>query len=148
MKKSRKIALIGLAILAMGATVACASHQVRHGHHAEKAKKFVSHRVDRVLSKIDATDAQRADVDRVKDRLFREFEAAHSGSHAARETVLKEWKSAKPNSERLHALADERVAAYRKAVHEMVDGMIEVHATLRPEQRARITEHMEERMRD
>jgi hypothetical protein len=29
-----------------------------------------------------------------------------------------------------------------------MDGVIDVHATLKPEQRAEITEHIEERMKD
>jgi Spy/CpxP family protein refolding chaperone len=148
MKKSIKIALIGVSVVAIGATVACASHHAHHPHHGERAQRYVSHRVDRVLSEIDATESQRAEIHRVKDHLFHEFESAHAGSRAAKHQLLKEWKSKAPNRERLHALADERVAAYQKAVHEMIDGVIDVHATLKPEQRAEITEHIEERMKD
>lgn len=147
MNRSKKLILSALGVVVIAASTAACAHRHHHSHNPERAKKFVTHRLDHVLDKIDATAAQEAEVHRMKDHLFLEFEAAHAGSKAAHRTILAEWNSDKPDAKKLHALADERVAAYQKAVHEAVDGMVQVHQTLDKGQRQKITEHIEKRMR-
>lgn len=146
MSRRSKIIAGVLALVTLGSTVACAHH---HRHPSpERVKKFPSRKVDHVLDRVDATDPQRAEVHRVKEELFKEYMTVYSGSKKTKQAFLAEWKSEKPNAEKLHALADERVAAYQKAIHETIDGMIEVHGTLNAEQRGKITAHIEKRMHD
>lgn len=146
MTRRTKIIAAVLATLTAGAAFACSHHH--NTPHGERAKRFVSHKVDRVMSRIDATEQQATRIRGIKDKLFVEYEKAHAGSRDTKRAFLSEWKSEKPDAEKLHRLADERVAKYQKAIHETIDGMVEAHATLNPEQRAEISEHIEKRMRD
>jgi|GEM_PF-2602435 len=146
MNRKKKLTIAIAAITVVAATFACASHRHRHAHRAEHAKRFVSARLDDVLDDVDATDKQKTDVHRVKEKLFVEFQTAHDGSRAAKEEVLTQWDSELPDAEKLHALADRRVAAYQKAVHETVDAMVQVHATLKKEQREIISKKLQRHM--
>ena len=64
-----------------------------------------------------------------------------------KQELLEQWNSDQPDAERLHQLIDQRIAAYGKVAHEVVDGMLEAHATLNAEQRAEIGEMIARRMR-
>ena len=142
-RKSKLIAAV-VALSAAFSVAACARHH--HSRSPERANKLVTHKVDRALSRVDATDAQRAKIHQVKDRVFAEFLTAYEGSAQTKQTMLSEWKSETPDAEKLHKLADLRVAAYQMAIHEAVDGLIEVHATLEKDQRDEITGQIEKRM--
>jgi Spy/CpxP family protein refolding chaperone len=121
-----------------------------HGHHrmhdpAEVAA-FVTDRVDDALDDLDATPDQRTRIHAVKDRMLasvRQARAGHEVDHAA---LVEAWKSPSPDRARLHALVDERVDAWRAIAHEAVDAAVEVHDTLTPEQREKVTRKIERRM--
>lgn len=145
MNQRKKLALgvLVLGILGALSTAACGHHR---SHNPEHAKKFVTHRVDHMLGKIDATEKQEAEVHKITDRMLAEFLSAHAGSADAKRLVLAEWKKDTPDAKKLHALADQRIAAYQKAVHASVDGMIEVHQVLDKKQRAELSQFVEKRM--
>lgn len=82
----------------------------------------------------------------MKDRLATDMLEIHEGGPDVRAEALAEWKKDTPDAVALHARVDERVEAYRRLLHQAVDGAIEIHGELSPEQRVQIAELVEERM--
>jgi periplasmic protein CpxP/Spy len=119
-----------------------------HGHDPAAIQAMVTEHLDDMLDDLDATPAQRERIQAVKDRLLANGLAMRGARQAAVQEVLAQWKSDQPDVARLHALVDERVDAFRTFAHEAVDGAVEVHGTLTPEQRAKITKKAERRMGD
>jgi Spy/CpxP family protein refolding chaperone len=117
-----------------------------HGHDPAEVAAFVSDRVDDALDDVDATEAQRAQIHAVKDRLLARAQTLRDGHRAVRDEVLAQWKSDAPDRARLQALVDQRVEATRAFAQEAIDAGVEVHAILTPEQRAMVTRKIERRM--
>jgi Spy/CpxP family protein refolding chaperone len=144
------------------ATVGCASESAPESDapaaEAERAEgvesyrdhrgyQIATHRIDRVLEEISATDGQRAKANEIKDRFAERLFSMKDDGKDVRAEVLEEWKKSEPDAEAMHALVDERVDVYRKLLHDLVDGGMELHAELTTEQRATIAEMAEERMK-
>lgn len=108
---------------------------------------FASKRIDSLLDEIDATDAQRAKANTLKDNFAEELFSMKDDADEVRAEVLEEWKKDDPDAEAMHALVDERIEVYRKMMHKAVDGAFEMHEALTPEQREEIAEIAEERRR-
>jgi protein CpxP len=119
-------------------------HGRGHGHgDPARLAAFATDRVDDLLDDVDATPEQRTRVHAVKDRLLAGTAEARAGRKEAHDAVVAEWKSATPDAARLHALVDERVEEMRALAHQAVDGGVEVHGVLTPEQREKLTRKVE-----
>lgn len=148
MKRNKKWLIVSL-LVAGTLVVACGARRARHSARSpEQIEKHVSSRVEDVLDDIDATDRQREKVNQVEERLFVQFRLLHQGSKKTRSLALREWRSDQPNARRLHDLVDQRSEEYKKAMHAVVDGMVEVHGALTGEQRDEIARMVEERFQD
>ncbi|HET6439782.1 MAG TPA: Spy/CpxP family protein refolding chaperone [Anaeromyxobacter sp.] len=104
---------------------------------------FITDRVDDALDDLDASDAQRAEVHAIKDRLLEKAEELHQQGEPTHGQVLAQWNSPNPDRALLHSLVDQRLEAIRVFAHEAVDAGIEVHDLLTPEQRAKVAKKVE-----
>jgi protein CpxP len=111
----------------------------------DRAQKFVNWRVDDALDDLDGTDAQKAQVKQVTDKLFVEAAPVLEGNQAARAGLVEQWGAANPDATKVHAIVDERAQALTGFAHKIADAAIEVHRILTPEQRAKITKEIQER---
>jgi periplasmic protein CpxP/Spy len=111
----------------------------------ERAKKFVDWRVDDALDDLDGTDAQKAQVKQVTDKLFVEAAPALEANQAARAGLVEQWGTANPDATKVHAIVDERAQALTGFAHKVADAALELHRILTPEQRAKITKEIQER---
>jgi protein CpxP len=107
---------------------------------------FVTDRVDGALDDVDATPEQRARVHAVKDRLLASGQALRAERGADHAELLAAWRAQSPDAAALHARVDARLDALRAFAHQAVDGALEVHATLTPEQREAFAAKVERRM--
>jgi Spy/CpxP family protein refolding chaperone len=145
-----KWAGIGAAgIVAVGALAAwrgggCGPHGL--GRDPAAVAAFVTDRVDDALDDLEATPAQREQVHAAKQRLLDRGAGERAAGRAAREAMLAEWRAASPDRARLHALVDERARAMTALAHAAVDEVLEVHASLAPEQREKLVRKVERRM--
>jgi len=114
-----------------------------HPQNPSEVAAFVTDRVDDALDDLNATDAQRAQVHALKDRLLSKGLELRKEGEPIRAEVLAQWQSATPDRARLHALVDERIEAIRALAHEAVDAGVELHDVLTPEQRAKLTKKIE-----
>jgi periplasmic protein CpxP/Spy len=114
----------------------------RPGNPAEMAA-FVHDRVDDTLDDLSATEAQRAQIHAIEERLLARAAALHQDHEGDRAELLAQWQSANPDRAKLHALVDQRFEAMKAFAHEAVDAGVEVHDVLTPEQRAKLAKKIE-----
>jgi Spy/CpxP family protein refolding chaperone len=119
-----------------------------HGGHAgfrdpARMERMVNARVDDVLDDFDASDAQREKVHAIKEKLLKKGLAQRDANRKARDEVIAQWKSDRPDAARLHALLDERIDAMRALGHEAVDSAVELHGTLTKEQKEKIQKRID-----
>ena len=84
----------------------------------------------------------------MKDALLEEGVKVQQGNAAARVEMLAQWEKESPDAARVHQLVDERLDAVRALVHRAAESALELHALLTPAQRAKVAEHVKERMAD
>lgn len=138
----------GLALAAGLATVAgMHGGTAGHGPHGPQGPMVVPHMVewlvDNVLENLDATESQRAKVLGVKDRVMSEAKVLHDAHDATHAEFKRQWDLDKMDAARLHSLVDARLDEMRRVLHTAVDGIVEVHDTLTPEQRRTLTARVE-----
>jgi periplasmic protein CpxP/Spy len=145
---TKKTIVIGAAAaaLALGAGLALAAgpRMMMHRLGGPARSRMVSWFVSGTLDDLKATDAQRAKVLAVKDRLLAQAEKLREGHEAAHAELSTQWSSDKVDTAMLHALVDARVDELRGVLHQAVDGLAEVHDTLTPEQRRQLVSMIEE----
>ena len=104
---------------------------------------FVTERLDDALDDVDATPAQRTQLQAIKDRVLASAQTLHGTRQATRETLLAEWKAEKVDRAKVHALIDQRAEEMKALAHEAADAAIEAHDVLTPEQRAKLAKKAE-----
>lgn len=115
-------------------------------HDPAEMARMVNNRLDDVLDDVNATPDQRTHIHALASELVTEVQNLHTDTAATHQAVLQAWKSAAPDRASLHALLDKRIDAFRAVAHKALDDGIDVHNTLTPEQRDRITRKIERRM--
>lgn len=139
--------LVAVAALAVGVVALTGFRHGfgRHRHDPAQMAAFVTARLDDALEDLDATPAQRNQLHALKDRLLAKGQALHADHDATRAELVAQWKADRPDAAKLHALVDARIDGLRAFAHEAVDGAIEAHDALTPEQRAKLTQKIEQR---
>lgn len=139
----KKIAIGGAAALGAFAAIALLgafrAHGGLHGRDPAEVAAMVSTHLDDALDDLDATPAQRQSIHAIADRLVADamkLRGEHAGTH--RELVA-QWDAAQPDAAKLHALVDARIEEVRAVAHEAVDGAIQAHGILTPDQRAKVS---------
>lgn len=136
--------LVAVAALAIAAFTFLTGFRGPHGHHRdpEKMQAFISKRIDKALSEVDATDAQRQQIEGIKQRLFARMKETMGDRQSMRRDFLAFWEQENPNPAEVHAKVDQKVDQRRAMAHEVADALLEVHRILTPEQRAKLAEQM------
>jgi Spy/CpxP family protein refolding chaperone len=144
MKKWIVIAAVLLTAVALTAVLAGGGmrHHRMHGHGGS-AEGF-DEAVKQALDDLDATDAQKARVLAVKDRLVAQTEKLHHEHEAVHAAFMRAWGSDDMDTAQLHALVDAKLEELRGTLHQVVDGVDEIHDTLTPEQRQRLAVRVKE----
>jgi protein CpxP len=138
-------AVVGLTLL--GAVGAYAGMTERSGGE-KRAYRFISMKLDNALDDVKATDAQRTQVNAVKDELFEQGKALKVGMEGSRGELKAQWLSQTPDRTKVHQIVDQRIDGLRDFAHKLADGMIRVHDIFTPEQRAQLSKMHEQRMEE
>jgi protein CpxP len=104
---------------------------------------FVTDHLDDVLDDLDATPAQRTQIQAIKDRLLADVQKLQGTRQATHQALLAEWSSDKVDRAKVLALVDQRADEMKALAHEVVDAAIEAHDVLTPEQRAKVAKKAE-----
>jgi protein CpxP len=149
MRTTKQVALT--AALAVGAILALAGftygRPFGHGHlraSPEKIHKLITFKVNDTLDDLSATQAQRQEVNAVKDQLFLQAQGLFAGHKELHDQFLAQWNSAQPDAKQVHALIDQRADELRAFAHGAADAALKVHGVLTPEQRAQLSKEVAE----
>ena len=140
MKKGILFGGILVAASALLAGFAANHHELR----PKRAYGFLSYRVNSILDEIKANDAQRAQVNAIKDELFKDGLALKQANRALRKELIAQWDSDVVDSAKIHALVNERVEAFRAFATKAADDAVKVHDLLSAEQRAQLKQELED----
>ncbi len=140
MKKGILFGGILVAALALLAGFAADHHELR----PKRAYGFLSYRVNSILDEIKANDAQRAQVNAIKDELFKDGLALKQANRALRKELIAQWDSDVADSAKIHSLVNERVEAFRAFASKAADDAVKVHDLLSAEQRAQLKQELED----
>jgi Spy/CpxP family protein refolding chaperone len=121
---------------------ACGGMHRRGDLDPARADQQLTEHLEDVLDDVKASDAQRARILAIKSRLLPEVTALVASKRQVRQEVVAQLASDHPDAARLHALVDLQIAALRVIAHKSVDGIVEAHGTLTPEQRAPLVKKM------
>jgi Spy/CpxP family protein refolding chaperone len=141
------IALAGVAVASVGLTAVVMAEGMHHGqglHAHAGGGEGIDWFVKGALDDLDATEAQRTKVLAVKDRLAAGFEKLHGQHAAVHAAFLREWGKDTMDAAQLHGLVDAKIEELRIGLHQVVDGVAEIHDTLTPEQRRKLTARVQE----
>lgn len=128
------VALVGASLVA-----GCGhSHRGRWSDDPARLEEHVKKHVDRLLSKLDATDEQRQKVYALRDRLMPDLVALMKGRSAGKQEFVELWNQPTLDAGKLTALVDKRIDEFRAAGHDLANATAEFHAILTPEQRAKL----------
>jgi periplasmic protein CpxP/Spy len=111
-----------------------------HGRDPERMKQFVTARLDDRLEALHATEAQKQQIQGLKDGLFADGQRLFAENQDARQEALAQWDAERPDATRVHALVDARVDSMRAFAHKVADALLRAHDILTPTQRQQVSE--------
>lgn len=119
------------------------------GHRGPSSWEDVAARatwgVERGMRRLDATDAQTAQAQALKDDVLVAAKPLYDAREPVKNALREEWGSAAPNATRLHGIVDARVADVARVGHAAADAIVKLHAILTPEQRQKISDRLADR---
>src|SRR5262245_22682741 len=143
------IAMAGVAVASIALTAAVMAGGMHHGgmmhaHAHAGGEEGLDWFVSGALDDLDVSEAQRTKVLAVTDRLAAGFHQLHGEHAAVHAAFLREWGKDAMDTAQLHGLVDAKIEELRGSLHQVVDGVAEIHDTLTPEQRRKLTARVEE----
>ena len=114
----------------------------------ERAKRYVDMRLDDALDDLKANADQKTRIHGIVDGLFPDAVALYQQHKDTRVEVTNLLAEDKVDGVKLHAIADQRIDAFRTFAHKAIDGVIAAHDTLNPTQRAEIIQKAREHQKE
>lgn len=141
MKKMRVLTALTLCtFLIIGGVAAC-----KHGHHPGGFDEFdLAAATNRIAARLDLTASQKADLDQIVNEIVqkaREMHADHASRHQEMADLIRQETI---NKDVVEGLIDEKIERMRALADFAAERLIAFHATLTPEQREKIAEHIED----
>jgi Spy/CpxP family protein refolding chaperone len=135
---TKKFLTLALAATLVGAGgVALARGPGGHGKGG-----FFGHRINRLLKKLDLREDQEDMALRFHVDMRKKRKAMKKDMASTMNAVSVELAKQQPDSARLHKLADQRLEAMRGMMHERIDAVLQIHATLDQQQRDKLTHEL------
>ena len=137
--------LVGGLAFAKGGRGHCAWGGGPGGWSIEEKKKFASARIDEVLDDLEVTDEQRAAIHASRDKLFASLEDAKIGQGREEKfaKVTELFQQDELDLREIEAVKSEHREKLEKVQEAVTQALVEVHATLTPEQRKQLVEKAE-----
>lgn len=109
-------------------------------HHldADEIAFFVQHRINRALSRVDATDEQRGKINAIVKATVNDVLALRKDPAARREKVLAVLKADTIDRSALEEIRAERLSAGEVASKRIVQAVADIAEVLKPEQRRQL----------
>ena len=153
MTPSLRTAVLALGLLSVGATATVAldaaasppgvgMHQRGPGNHGPK---MPGAGLAKLLAQLDLTEDQQAALDALRDDVIAEMKALHAERKASRGDLVEQLVAGELSRKQVHAMLDERAAAKAAMTHDIVDRILDIHASLSPDQLAELQQLLDER---
>lgn len=141
MKKKRIMIVIALAaFILIGGVAAC-----KHGHHRGFDEFDLAAATNRIASRLDLTESQKADLEQMAGEIAEKAKAIHA-DHENRHQELADLIRQDAID---RDVVDQRITEKMESIQEMADfaadRLIAFHRSLTPEQREKIAVHIENR---
>lgn len=141
MKKHVSLAFLTASfVLLTGFHGGCGSHDP--AKRAERMQRRAHAHVEDLLEDVDADATQTKRILGHTDAVAAQAVQIHLEHRAVVEELHAQWKSPKPDAEKIHGLIDTRVDAFRRFLHFTADALIDTHQTLTPEQREAVLDEI------
>jgi periplasmic protein CpxP/Spy len=142
----KRTVIVGIAAVACAALAGVAIAANRFAKRdPNQAYALITSKVDKLMNEIDATDAQRAQINQLKDKLFQEGMNLRQNRQSLRQQLFANWDAAQVNASDVHAQVDKQVDAWRAFAHDAADASIQLHDLLTPDQRTQLKQILSKR---
>jgi Spy/CpxP family protein refolding chaperone len=135
---TKKVIFIPLAVLIVAGLLTFTGCK-RHGHH--KGAEFM---IDYVSEVLDLTDAQRADLDQIKEEFMAKAEQMHADKDTMKADILAQLEKEEMDADALKQIADLHRARMDEFIDLGIDRLVDFHKTLTPEQKAKLVQKLED----
>lgn len=148
-----KLLIGGLVVAVAGTTTLAYAHGGRHHHGAGMggpaammgSPERVDRMVDRMLSGIDATDAQRTQVKQIAQAAAVDLKSQREARRALREQTRQAFVAPTVDANAVEALRQQMLAQHDQMSRRMTTALLDISRVLTPEQRAKMAERMKAR---
>lgn len=139
----------------------CPWHGGKHGHKGEHRKgarhdhgmkgghgmglPFAGPGFDRLLDDVQATDAQRKQIQGIADKARTDLRALHDKAHAQHQGAMAIWTSPKLDAAEAEKQRQQMLAHHDQVSKRMMQAMLDVGQVLTPEQRAKAAAVLQQR---
>jgi periplasmic protein CpxP/Spy len=141
-------ALIGIAVVGLAAGSVHSHPWWRWGHHpffdAEDVNFIVKHRVDRMLTKVNATEEQRTKIDAIVNAAVNDVMAMRKDPSARQEKILAIMKADTVDRAALESLRAEQLDVAESASKRITQAVADAAEILTPEQRRQLAGRWED----
>lgn len=139
MKRKAKIIVLGLGAVTLlgGSLVAC-------GHKYKDPEQRAEWITDKVASKLELNQEQRAHLDKLSDTILKAKETHIKDKEQSRQEVLAMLKEKTFDQGKALAMVKEKTSFVEQQAPAVISAYAELHDTLSDEQRAQISEHLSE----
>jgi Spy/CpxP family protein refolding chaperone len=136
--KKRGILLLAVLMTATAVTATAGCHRHNARSDLDTVDLVVSWKLEMLLDELDATPAQRTEFRAAKDWLLDEIAFLRAEHRMQKGEIVAELRKDNPDERWLHAHLDEKMATHQRLAHDILDTILGLHATLRPEQREQL----------
>ncbi|WP_210191589.1 Spy/CpxP family protein refolding chaperone [Rhodomicrobium vannielii] len=119
-----------------------------HGFNAERMAKRVDHRVDRMLTRVDASDEQKGKVTAIAKTAITDIAALNLHPREMRAKFVELLRADTIDPAAFEALRAQQISNADAASKRAVQALTEAAAVLTPEQRRELTERWHDRLQD
>jgi len=140
--KTKILLAVGAAALVAGAAYAAMG---RHGHGIKMMENMISNRIEDAADFIDADATQRQVIENAKAEIFKALEARAADRQAQAGEVLALLSASNLDVTKLNGLVDQKADDMKAVGHVVVQQIANVHASLRPEQRQKLIDHIQKK---
>lgn len=107
--------------------------------------EHVNRAVDRLLEGVNATDAQRSQIQQIAQAAAADLKAQHEAARGQHEQGLALFTAPVVDARAIEALRQQRLAQHDQASKRATQALVDVANVLTPEQRTKIAERMKQR---
>jgi uncharacterized membrane protein len=137
----RKVLLITLVSLALATGFAAC----KHGYHRGGFDEFdLEAAVSRITSRLDLNETQKADLEVIASEVAAKAKEMHGDREAGHQKMADLVRQESIRRDTVDHMVEEKLDKILEMTDFVADRLIAFHATLTPEQREKIAEHIEE----